>query len=117
MREESCAHHQRTGQAPEVINVDSVWLDLMRPLAKKGSPCSPLVRKNSSFSATKYEKVPTSGEHTLPQVSGQRGTYYQVPRQPLMFVRPTLPHGGAGTALRTCPLSRTCSVLAHSIEG
>lgn len=77
MREVSCAHHQRTGQAPEVINVDSVWFDLMRPLAKKGSPFSPLVRRNSSFSATKYEKVPTWGGHTLPQVSGQRGSYYQ----------------------------------------
>lgn len=122
VRETSCAHHQRTGQASAATMWTWLWLDLMRPLAGQGRLHFPHLSGNTSSSAATYEKVHTQGVHGeglghSPPGLGGKGMAHSLPRnrvqrQALLFAQPTQPRGwGEGQFCGYVPFH------AHGTEG
>ena len=122
VREMSCAHRQRTGQASAVTMWTWLWLDLTRPLTGQGRLNFPHLSGNTSSSATTYEKVRTQGVHgeglghSPPGLVGKGMAHSlprnRVPRQALLFAQPTQPRGwGEGQFCGYVPFH------AHGTEG
>lgn len=71
--------HQRPGQAPEVTNVDWLWLDLRNHSPSEEEHFLRLSETTAPLLASmRCARVKGAG-HSLPQVSGQRDCYYQQP--------------------------------------